>query len=91
MPDPSTILADAFKTISQATVTALRAYEQGERARLAEAGDEIRQLRRERDDAIAQVQSVKQQDAAWAVEVDKWKAELDKADLAVCVAPSSTP
>ncbi|KAF8272170.1 hypothetical protein EI94DRAFT_1796316 [Lactarius quietus] len=42
MSDPSVLVAEAFKQFSQATVSALRTYEQGTRARLSQVEDDLR-------------------------------------------------
>lgn len=89
MSDPSVLVAEAFKQFSQATVSAvglatflsdpsfthsqLRAYEQGTRARLSQVEDDLRVLRRERDDAL---RDLKEQTQVWVAEVDKWKSEV---------------
>ena len=53
----------------------LRAYEQGSRARLIEAEDDVRSLRHERDDALRDLNICKEQTRTWIAEVDRWKAE----------------
>ena len=53
----------------------LRAYEQGTRARLIEAEDELRALRHERDDALRDLNACKDQTRTWVSEADRWKAE----------------
>lgn len=78
MSDPSVLVAEAFKQFSQATVSALRAYEQGTRARLGQVEDDLRVLRRERDDAL---RDLKEQTQVWVAEVDKWKSEADRASV----------
>ncbi|KAN0139816.1 hypothetical protein V8E53_002478 [Lactarius tabidus] len=78
MSDPSVLVAEAFKQFSQATVSALRAYEQGTRARLSQVEDDLRVLRRERDDALV---DLKEQTQVWVSEVDKWKSEADRASV----------
>jgi hypothetical protein len=80
MSDPSVLVAEAFKQFSQATVSALRAYEQGTRARLGQVEDDLRVLRRERDDAL---RDLKEQTQVWVAEVDKWKSEADRASVVV--------
>jgi hypothetical protein len=53
----------------------LRAYEQGTRARLHQVDDDLRALRRERDDALRDLNASKDQTRVWVAEVDKWKSE----------------
>ena len=53
----------------------LRVYEQGTRARLIEAEGELRALRRERDDALRDLDACKDQTRACVAEVDRWKTE----------------
>ncbi len=54
----------------------LRAYEQGTRARLSQAEDDLRALRRERDDALRDLNASREQTQVWVAEVDKWKSEV---------------
>ncbi|KAF8501045.1 hypothetical protein F5888DRAFT_1632839 [Russula emetica] len=75
MSDPSIIVAEAFKQFSQVTVSALRAYEHGTRARLTQAEDDLRVLRHERDDSLRDLNACKEQSRAWLTEVNRWKAE----------------
>ncbi|KAI0304471.1 hypothetical protein B0F90DRAFT_1815794 [Multifurca ochricompacta] len=79
MSEPSIAIAEAFKQFSQATVSAFRAYEQGTRARLNQVEDDLHALRRERDDALTDLNANKEQTRVWLAEVDKWKAEVDRA------------
>ena len=51
----------------------LRAYEQGTRARLSQVEDDLRVLRRERDDAL---RDLTEQTQVWVAEVEKWKSEV---------------
>ncbi|KAI0055584.1 hypothetical protein BV25DRAFT_1921693 [Artomyces pyxidatus] len=81
MTEPSIVLAEALKSISHSTVTALRAYEQGSRVQLARAEEDIRIVRQERDDAVAAVYETKKQEQSWKQELEKWKGEVDKADI----------
>ncbi|KAI0050355.1 hypothetical protein FA95DRAFT_619023 [Auriscalpium vulgare] len=76
MADPSVALADAFKSISTATLAALRAYEQGARAQIAHTDDEVRTARRERDDALAAMHACQQGEQEHKLEAEKWKAEV---------------
>ncbi|EIM86027.1 uncharacterized protein STEHIDRAFT_169037 [Stereum hirsutum FP-91666 SS1] len=82
MAEPSVILAEAIKSISHATTTALRTYEQGARAQIAQAQEEIRQLRHERDQAVTEVHVCRQQEQTWQQEILKWKAAIDQAEVA---------
>jgi hypothetical protein len=79
MSDPSVTVAEAFKQFSQVTVSALRAYEHGTRARLTQAEDDLRVLRHERDDSFRDLNACKEQSRAWIAEVNRWKAEADSA------------
>ena len=54
----------------------LRAYEQGTRARLSQVEDDLRSLRRERDDALRDLNASREQTQVWVAEVDKWKSEV---------------
>ncbi len=54
----------------------LRAYEQGTRARLSQTEDDLRALRRERDDALRDLNANREQAQVWVAEVDKWKSEV---------------
>ncbi|KAI0252326.1 hypothetical protein BJV78DRAFT_1281686 [Lactifluus subvellereus] len=75
MSDPSIAMAEAFKQLSRATVSALRTYEQGTRARLNQIEDDLRVLRRERGDALRDLNASKGQTRVWVAEADKWKPE----------------
>jgi hypothetical protein len=56
-------------------ISQLRAYEHGTRARLTQAEDDLRVLRRERDDSFRDLNACKEQSRAWLAEVNRWKAE----------------
>ncbi|KAH8989675.1 hypothetical protein EDB86DRAFT_2942588 [Lactarius hatsudake] len=71
MSDPSVAVAEAFKQFSQATVSALRAYEQGTRARLSQAEDDLH------------FNASREQAQVWVAEVDKWKSEANNAIVVV--------
>ncbi|KAI0252356.1 hypothetical protein BJV78DRAFT_348970 [Lactifluus subvellereus] len=75
----SIVIMEAFNQFSQASVSALRAYEQGTRARLNQADDDLRSLRGERDDALRDLNASKDQTRVWVAELDKWKSEADRA------------
>lgn len=79
MSDPSITVAEAFKQFSQVTVSALRAYEHGTRARLTQTEDDLRVLRHERDDSIRDLNACREQSRVWLAEVNRWKAEADSA------------
>jgi len=53
----------------------LHAYEQGTRARLIEAEDELRTLRHERDDALQDLNACKDQTCMWVPKADRWEAK----------------
>ncbi|KAI0036533.1 hypothetical protein K488DRAFT_81980 [Vararia minispora EC-137] len=82
MAEPSAALADALKNITQATLTALRSYESQSRKSYTEMENDVRALRKERDAALVETHRLKQKDVEWSAEVDRWKAELEKVDIA---------
>jgi hypothetical protein len=53
----------------------LRTYEQGTRAKLNQADDDLCALRRERDDPLRDLNASKGQTRVWVAEVDMWKSE----------------
>jgi hypothetical protein len=78
------ILLTSF--LAHSSHSQLGAYQQGTRARLIQADDDLRALRRERDDALRDLNASKDQTRSWVAEVDKWKSEARPPFL-----PSSLP
>jgi hypothetical protein len=71
-----TIIATCSQVLSLTRlISQLGAYQQGTRARLIQADDDLRALRRERDDALRDLNASKDQTRIWVAEVDKWKSE----------------
>ena len=71
----------------------LRAYEHGTRARLNQAEDDLRVLRHERDDSLRDLNAFKEQNRAWVVDVNRWKAEArvpPALPCAICLPPPSS-
>lgn len=69
----------------------LRAYEHGTRARLTQAEDDLRVLRRERDDSIRDLNACKEQSRAWLVDVNRCKAEARFRSALFCPSIILTP
>ncbi|TFY67262.1 hypothetical protein EVG20_g4006 [Dentipellis fragilis] len=79
--EPSVALAEALKSISHATLSALRAYEQGSRSQAAQLEDELSRVRQERDDAVADMYESRQKEQAWQQEIEKWKVATEKLEI----------
>ncbi|THH14144.1 hypothetical protein EW146_g6159 [Bondarzewia mesenterica] len=82
MTEPSLVLADALKSFSHAVTNGMRSYGQETRSQVAQIEGEMRQIRRERDDALAAMHSTKRNEQLWQQEIEKWKVAVDKADIA---------
>jgi hypothetical protein len=77
-------------------ISQLGAYQQGTRARLVQADDDLRALRRERDDALRDLNASKDQARIWVAEVDKWRSEArpflpSSLPLFLCLLPPRSP
>ncbi|KAA1469922.1 hypothetical protein DENSPDRAFT_835613 [Dentipellis sp. KUC8613] len=79
--EPSVALAEALKSITHATLNALRAYEQGSRSQATQLEDELSRVRRERDDAVADMYESRQKEQAWKQEIEKWKVSSEKLEI----------